>query len=265
MKHSEVDKLNRNHYKKTLTFNLNGADLGENEYKTDRVASGIEGLDELIEGGFERNSVILICGDAGTGKTTFALQFLYNGIVKYNEPGIFITFEESKDSLYRHVSNYGWNFEDLEKENKFAIVEYRPHQIAELLREGGGAIRDVIESIKAKRIVVDSLTSYSMLFKTPYESREAILTLFNMLRSWKCTSMVISEVTANFDRRDNIGIEFLTDAALLLYYSRQGGTKVRALEILKMRGTKHIDKICPIRFDREGIIVFPKESVFGEI
>ena len=162
--------MNRNHYKKTFTFNLSGGDLGENEYKTDRVASGIEGLDELIEGGFERNSVILICGDAGTGKTTFALQFLYNGIMKYNEPGIFITFEESKNSLYKHVSNYGWNFEDLEKKNKFAVVEYRPHQIAELLREGGGAVRDVIESIKAKRIAVDSLTSYSMLFKTPYES-----------------------------------------------------------------------------------------------
>lgn len=239
--------------------------MGENEGRLDRVASGIEGLDELIEGGFERNSVILVCGDAGTGKTTFALQFLYNGIMKYNEPGIFITFEESKSSLYKHVSNYGWDLEGLENKGKFAVVEYRPHQIAELLREGGGAIRDVIESIKAKRIAVDSLTSYSMLFKTPYESREAILTLFNILRSWKCTSMVISEVTANFDRRDNIGVEFLTDAALLLYYSRQDGSKIRALEILKMRGTRHIDKICPIRFDKDGIVVFPKESVFGEI
>ncbi|NYZ79398.1 hypothetical protein H0N99_04595 [Candidatus Micrarchaeota archaeon] len=232
----------------------------------ERVPSGIEGLDELIEGGFERNSVILVCGDAGSGKTTLSLQFLYNGAVQYGEPGIFVTFEETKKSMYKHALQYGWDLKKLEDKGLFALVEYKPQQIAEIIRGGGSTVKDAIDSIGAKRIGLDSLTSYSLLFKTPYEGREAVLALFNRLREWKCTSMVVSEIILQFgSRRGEAGVEFLSDAVLLLYYARQQDMKVRALEILKMRGTKHSDKICPFKFGDNGIIVFPKDSVFGRL
>lgn len=232
----------------------------------ERVPSGIEGLDELIEGGFERNSVILVCGDAGSGKTTLSLQFLYNGAKQYDEPGIFITFEEGKKSIYKHALQYGWDFKELEDKGLFAFVEYKPQQIAEIIRGGSSTVKDSIDAIGAKRIGLDSLTSYSLLFKTPYEGREAVLALFNRLREWHCTSMVVSEIILQFgSRRGEAGVEFLSDAVLLLYYARQQDMKVRALEILKMRGTKHSDKICPFKFSEKGIVVFPKDSVFGRL
>jgi KaiC/GvpD/RAD55 family RecA-like ATPase len=231
-----------------------------------RVPSGIEGLDELIEGGFERNSVILVCGDAGSGKTTLSLQFLYNGATQYGEPGIFITFEEGKKSVYKHSLQYGWDLKALEDKGLFTFVEYKPQQIAEIIRGGSSTVKDSIDSIGAKRIGLDSLTSYSLLFKTPYEGREAVLALFNRLRDWHCTSMVVSEIILQFgSRRGEAGVEFLSDAVLLLYYARQQDMKVRALEILKMRGTKHSDKICPFKFGDNGIVVFPKDSVFGRL
>jgi len=234
--------------------------------KADRVPSGIDGLDEMIEGGFERGSVILVCGDAGSGKTTMALQFLYNGATKYGEPGIFITFEESRKSVYKHALPYGWDLKKLEEKGVFAFVEYKPQQIAEIIKGGSSTVRDAIDSIGAKRIVIDSLTSYSLLFKTPCEAREASLALFNRLREWECTSMIVSEIILQFgSRRGEAGVEFLSDSVLLLYYARQQDMKVRALEILKMRGTKHSDKICPFKFSERGIVVFPKDSVFGRL
>ena len=80
-----------------------------------RVPTGIPGMDELIEGGFEQGSTVLLTGGAGTGKTTLALQFLYNGAMEANEPGLFITFEEDKESLYRHTARFGWDFKALEE------------------------------------------------------------------------------------------------------------------------------------------------------
>ena len=238
----------------------------ETSVEEERVPSGIEGLDELIDGGFERNSVILVCGDAGSGKTTLTLQFLYNGATQYGEPGIFITFEEGKESIYKHALQYGWDLKALEDKGLFAFVEYKPQQIAEIIRGGSSTVKDTIDSIGAKRIGIDSLTSYSMLFKTAYEGREAVLALFNRLRDWECTSMIASEIILQFgSRRGEAGVEFLSDAVLLLYYARQQDMKVRALEILKMRGTRHSDKICPFKFGEKGIVVFPKDSVFGRL
>ena len=232
----------------------------------DRVPSGIPGLDELIEGGFERNSVVLVCGDAGSGKTTMTLQFLYNGAVEYGEPGIFITFEEGKNSVYKHALQYGWDFKELEDKGLFTFVEYKPQQIAEIIRGGSSTVKDAIDSIGAKRIGIDSLSSYSLLFKTPYEGREAVLALFNRLREWECTSVIVSEIILQFgSRRGEVGVEFLSDAVLLLYYARQQDMKMRALEVLKMRGTRHSDKICPFKFIEKGIMVFPKDSVFGKL
>ena len=238
----------------------------EYRFESDRVPSGVEGLDDLIGSGFERNSVVLVCGDAGSGKTTLTLQFLYNGATQYKEPGIFITFEEGKKSIYKHAMQYGWDLKELEEKNLFQFIEFKPQQIAEIVRGGSSTVKDAIDSIGAKRIGIDSLTSYSMLFKSPYEGREAILSLFNRLREWNCTNMIVSEIILQFgSRRDEAGVEFLSDAVLLLYYARQQDMKVRALEILKMRGTKHSDKICPFKFSEKGIVVFPKDSVFGRL
>ena len=158
-----------------------------------RVPSGITGLDELISGGFEPVSTTLVMGESGTGKTTFLSQFLYNGAVQYGDPGVLLTFEEPSFSVLRHMKKYGFDFKALEEELLFATINYRPHEVKKLVDEGGGLILDTISSLGAKRLAIDSLTSYAMLFDSPYQAREAEISLFDLLYKWKCTTMLSAE------------------------------------------------------------------------
>jgi len=230
----------------------------------ERIPSGIFGLDELVEGGFEKGSVILVTGSAGTGKTTFGLQFLYYGARDFNEAGVLISFEESKDSLYRHNEEYGWNFEELEKKKLFSVLEYKPHQVGKLLEQGGGPIRDAIKAINAKRLVIDSITAYSLLFKDEYQQRESILAFFDMLRKWGCTSIVISEMTPQEAESERGSVGFLADAVISLYYEKkeQKDVRVHSMEILKMRGTRHTNKLCAIAFEQDGVRIYADVEVF---
>ncbi|GAI86112.1 unnamed protein product, partial [marine sediment metagenome] len=180
----------------------------------ERVPTGIVGLDPLIEGGFERGSSILLVGSSGTGKTLFAQQFLYYGAKEYNEPSIFISFEEERDTLYRHSASFGWDFEALEKKGLFKVLEYKPHQVEKLMAEGGGTIKDQIRAMGAKRLVVDSITSYALLFKDEYQKRENILDFFDMLGKWGCTSIIISELSPKLAEIKEGSVGFLTDAII---------------------------------------------------
>lgn len=231
----------------------------------ERVPTGIKGLDKITGGGFERDSTVLVIGDAGSGKTTFLLQFLYYGALKYDEPAVFITFEESRDSIYRHSKGFGWDFESLEEKGLFSIVTYKPHEVKKLLDEGGGMIWDTIHSIGAKRLGIDSLTSYAMLFESRYQARESQLALYEMLGKWKCTTLLSAEGLRTARHRTGIGIEYLTDGVILLHHPRQRSVRIRAVEVLKLRGIEHSQKLCPFEFVKgEGIRIYPGESVFPE-
>src|SRR3989344_9039857 len=127
--------------------------------KTPRITSGIPGLDKLVEGGFKKNSINLVVGEPGSGKTIFAIQFLLEGCKK-GEPGVYITFEEKKEKLYEDMGSFGWDLAKYEKQGKFRFLEYTPEQVKKVLVEGGGTVDAIITKIKAKRIVIDSVTSF---------------------------------------------------------------------------------------------------------
>ncbi|MBI5046579.1 hypothetical protein HZC07_02505 [Candidatus Micrarchaeota archaeon] len=222
---------------------------------SDRVPTGISGLDKLIEGGFPRNSSIMVRGGSGTGKTIFCLQWLYEGATKENEPGIFLSFAESKQAVYNHGKAFNWDLEDLTKKGKFAEIRYEPHEVASIIEEGGGTIRDTIETIGAKRLVIDSLTAYQMLFESRYKANEAILSLFEILNRWNTTTLVTSEypVSPNRESRERLG--FLTDSIINFYRLREKKGRQRYLEVVKMRDTNHNDRINPFTICKSGVIV----------
>lgn len=230
----------------------------------ERVKTGITGFDELIEGGLEKNSTVVVVGSAGTGKTLFGLQFIYEGIMKYDEPGMFISFSEERESLYTHALQFGWNFEKLEKEGKFRLLLFKPHQMTKILEEGGAGIRDALTELGAKRVVVDSITVYGLLFKDEYEKRDKTLEFFNSLKKWEVTSIIISEESPENLEGEEGGIGFIADAIISLYYKHdeEKGIRIHALEVLKMRGTKHTNKICAINFEKDGIRVYPDVEIF---
>ncbi len=259
------EKLNRLQRAQVTTADTSvGRGEAKNGEKLERAPSGITGMDELIDGGFERGSTVLVTGGAGTGKTTLAMQFLYNGAKMYNEPGILISFEETKQSLYKHHAEFGWDFAELERKNLFQILEYKPHQVNKLMEQGGGPIRDAIKQLGAKRLAIDSITSYSLLFRDDYQERESILDFFDLLKKWGCTSIVISEMPPKVAEVKEGSVGFLTDAIISLYYSKdeERDVRVHSLEILKMRGTKHTNKVCALTFEKEGIVIYPNIEIF---
>ena len=233
--------------------------------KIERIPAGIEGLDKMIEGGFVRNSTIMIRGGTGTGKTLFCLQYLYEGATKYKEPGVFLSFAEPKEAIFQHGRVFGWDFEALEKKELFEFVKYEPHEIAKTMEEGGGAVKEMMEAMKTKRLAIDSLTAYSLLFESKYKQHSSILTLFEMLNKVSCTSLVTSESPGTLTHETGGRLGFLTDGIINLYYMRKGKrSRTRALEVIKMRDTTHMDELS--KFDitlKKGLVVYPGVDPLG--
>jgi circadian clock protein KaiC len=230
----------------------------------DRAPTGVEGFDEMIEGGFEREAIMMVAADAGAGKSTFALQYLYNGAVEQNEAGLYITFEEPKGSVYKHMKRFGWDFAKLEKDGKFKYMQYAPHE-AEKFFKDGTVIEDVVRDLKVKRVVIDSITSFALLFENDYKMRQAVLQLFSSLRKWGVTALVTSEGELNQlgDMKAKFGVEFIADGFIAIHSIRKKEVRDFALEVVKMRGTNHFKKMVPLKMlEGKGIVLYPNQPVF---
>ncbi|WP_094226726.1 RAD55 family ATPase [Methanolobus psychrotolerans] len=243
-----------------------------------RVPTGIPGFDELIEGGFIENDVILLTGGPGAGKSTFGSHYLYSGITNYNEPGVYVTFEETPGRIMRNMWRYGWDMERLIKENKLRLIRVDPiaygryikktmepdkqedHENATLetvLKQIYASIRE----IDAKRLFIDSMTSLK-ISPDPVNVRHIILEFIKNVESFDCTTIITSEV--NKDPNNFSVEEYLAEGVICLKVFRIGGERIRSLEILKMRGVKHDEALRPYVITDKGIIVYPSESVISK-
>jgi KaiC/GvpD/RAD55 family RecA-like ATPase len=221
----------------------------------DRVQTGIADLDSVIEGGFVRKSSTVVYGGPGAGKTTFGLQYLINGIVLYNEPGVYITFEQTRESIISLGKNYGWDIENLEAQHMLIIHEYSPEQLTKAISGGGGSLRDLIDSIKAKRLVLDSITEYLSLFTTEISSRKACSDIFRLCVRWGVTLIAVGEDTTVNGTHQFTVLDYEADGIILLYNERRGDVRLRFLEILKMRDTRHAGRVFPMKLTKNGIVV----------
>ena len=228
-----------------------------------RIPTGVSGLDGMIEGGFKRGSVVTLSGDAGSGKTTLGMQFLYNGAKKYNEPGLFVSMEQSRASLVDDLSRFGWDLPDLEKKHKLRILSLLPHEAADF-QDSEINVQGAIEEIGAKRLVIDSVTSIILSYKTKPKARQGLIKLIEKLRTWGVTTVLTSESTTDVqgDVHSPFKIDFLTDGVIYLYNMRRNNYRLHALEVVKMRGTSVNGKLCPLKFGKSGIEVYQNQNVF---
>ncbi|MDP4039655.1 MAG: ATPase domain-containing protein [Candidatus Pacearchaeota archaeon] len=223
--------------------------------KITRVQTGIKNLDELIEGGFIKNSTNLLVGGSGTGKSTLSTEFLIGGI-KRGEKCLYVTFEEKKDRFFTNMKRLGYDLELYEKKGLFTFLEYTPAKVKTMLEEGGGEIESVIIKKKVTRMVIDSITSFELLFKEELEKREASLSLFNMISKWNCTSFLTFEGKPLKESNETSRtLEFEADSIILLYYIRDKKSRKRYLEILKMRGTDHSKDVHEFQIEKTGIVI----------
>jgi len=227
---------------------------------SNRVPTYIPGLDGIIGGGFKNNSINLVVGGAGSGKTIFALQFLINNIIKNNETVIYITFEEKKKEMYDNMMAFGWDLEKLEKSGKLIFLEYSPEQVKKMLLEGGGLIENILTKSRIKLLVIDSITSFTLLYQNELARKEAALSLFSLIRSWNCVAVLTEEI-GDFERSEKGGLQFEVDSIIVLYHGKERGIRKRALEVLKMRGTTHGGKTVELKITRNGLVVNPNKVV----
>lgn len=226
-----------------------------------RVQTGVEHLDDMIEGGLKTGSVVLVSGGVGSGKTTLAFQFLYNG-VKAGESGVYFTFEEDPQGIKEDMRRHGFDVEAEEQEGTFEIVRVNPEDALRLIDEDYGPIRDTLKRVGATRAVLDSVGAFELLVQDGYTMRRSISNLINWFRGVECTTLLVAEAEQSPNAYSRHGIlEFLVDAVVVLYNIRRGNLRRRALEVLKMRGTKHETKIVSFIFSK-GIQLLPKEDVF---
>ena len=225
-----------------------------------RVSVGIPGFDSLIEGGFKKDSINLVAGSAGSGKTIFAMHFLVDGLEK-NEACLYITFEGKKKKIYEDMSEFGWDLEKYEKKEKFVFMEYTPEQVKKVLVEGGGTIEAIIEQHKIKRLVIDSITSFALLYQDELTKKESALALFELINNWNCTALLTSQATYSDRGEISAALDFEVDGIIYLYHIKKGGLRKRGIEIIKMRGTKIPEKTFSLDITSKGIRINTKEVV----
>jgi circadian clock protein KaiC len=247
------------------------------------VPTGIEGLDEMISGGFPKDRVILVFGGPGTGKTILASQFLYKGITQYGENAIFVSLDESKEHFYEEMLNFDWDFKKAEEEGKFLYVDAtRLSRVAmlkeKMLKEETSSLRgkqlqidklveelqEKIQKIGAKRVVLDTLASLFYRFIDPIERRTAGVELIESLSDINVTTVVTTELNYLGLERNLMDEEFLVHGVIMMQTLFSGGTTTRTLQVEKMRGGGTNPNLVPYTIDRNGVEVFPAMSVFRE-
>ncbi len=223
----------------------------------------VDAFDNLLEDrSLERGSVILVSGGAGTGKTTFCIQSLYQGAL-HGERGIYLSFEEEPRHIRKHMrKNFGWDLAQLEKEGKLAIIKLDPikvsRQIEQRIDQKKGLLEIKAEDLsfpfKPDRVCVDSLSALSIAFMGEATYRVYIKELFDVLSDLNSVNLVISETEQVPKQYSPTGFEeFLADGVIVLYNIQNSTKRENALEILKLRSGKHEKKMVYYEITDSGI------------
>jgi circadian clock protein KaiC len=220
-----------------------------------RITTGIPGLDEMIGGGFIPNSAILLRGAPGTGKTTFGFQYLLEG-TRLGEPGLFISFEEFPQSLYRDADSMGWNLAGLEKEGKLQIIFTSPQVLLQSLGSPESRITQALHQTGIRRVVVDSLTHFTQVIRDPHELRQVYHQVINAFRREGATALYLGEeMRSDFTTREKGRLSFIADQIIMLRYLEIESAIERALVVLKMRSSAHDTAIYRYTIGPQGITI----------
>ncbi|MEW6036389.1 MAG: ATPase domain-containing protein [Candidatus Micrarchaeota archaeon] len=248
-----------------------------------KVKTGIPGLDPLVGGGIPMDSVVLVSGAAGTGKTILALQFLAEGCRKHKERGLYISFEEREEKIREQASQFGWDLEGLEKDGMLRILSISRLSLGQIFDE----MQKVLETFKPNRLVVDSITYMVLsarmrsrvvdLEKTPVDEliygsgnapittppewdgivvRKIMVDLVKLLGQKGICTLLVSEVSRSSEwySRDTLS-EFACDGIVLMKATSIGEDTQRTLEVVKMRNSRIKGGIYGFDFGEDGISI----------
>lgn len=239
------------------------------EATTLKTRTGIEGFDEILLGGLPKARAVILSGPPGSGKSTFAMQFLYTGARNYGEPGVYLTLSENPTDIRNNMKSYGWDILKLERDGKLLLLDARPFSISEegfvtpneSLYRGEAMpfshLTDMVlagmRRIDAKRLAIDSVTILAMQYVNRFYIRQGLMGMVQALSNQDCTSLLISEYTQGEGKTP---VEwYIAPGVILLHYTRKGDTMERAIQVIKMRGARHAEQIYPTKLTETGFKV----------
>jgi len=230
----------------------------------EKIHTLIEGFDDISHGGLPKGRTTLVSGTSGTGKTLFSLQFLYNGITHLEEPGIFVTFEESPSDIIKNAHIFGWNLQQLIDDGQLFILDASPDPEGQEVIGNfdlSGLIERLqyaIQKYKAKRISIDSVTAIFQQYEAAGLVRREIFRLVARLKRLNVTTLMTTERREEYGPVATFGVEeFVSDNAIIFRNVLEGERRRRTIEILKLRGTTHMKGEYPFTITNQGINIFP--------
>ncbi len=221
----------------------------------ERVITGIPNLDEMLDGGFVPQSAILLRGAPGTGKTTFGLQFLLEG-VRRSEAGLFISFEEFPQSLYRDAASVGWNLAEVEESGGLRMIFTSPKVLQQSLATPDSNIVRMIHQFDIRRVVVDSLTHFTQMIADNRELRRTYHQIISAFRREGVTALYLGEeMRSDYTNQERGRLSFVVDTLVMLRYLEFDSAIQRAIVVLKMRSSAHDTAIHGYTIGPDGIVV----------
>ncbi|HXH74094.1 MAG TPA: circadian clock protein KaiC [Bacteriovoracaceae bacterium] len=233
----------------------------------ERSPTGIQGLDEITNGGIPKNRPTLIYGSAGCGKTLFGVSFIVNGATQYNEPGVFLSFEENEEELSRNVASLKVDLPKLVQQKKIVIEHIHldrseNHETGEYNLEGLFVrLGYAIDSIGAKRVVIDAIETLFSGFDNDYILRSELKRLIRWLKERKVTAIITSESSEDGELTRHGIEEYLSDCVVLLDHRVIRQISTRRIRVIKYRGSTHGTDEFPFLIDKDGISVLPITSL----
>jgi KaiC/GvpD/RAD55 family RecA-like ATPase len=241
------------------------------------VPTGIPGVDKILAAkGIPKGHTILVSGGPGSGKTTFAIQFLYVGAIQHGESGVYVTLDEDPEDIRKNMSKYGWDLQELEEKKKLVFINVSPVRVAPsetagLIEIGMKefrliklleAIKQGVKEVNAKRVVVDPVTSFTLQYPNEVERIYAMRDLMRDLRKTGCTNLLISELRGTGWEREHQFEEYLAQGVILLRTFPKDGRLIRVFQVEKMRGLAIDNQPRPYEIEAEGIKVYPSATVY---
>ncbi len=229
-----------------------------------RIELGIDGLDRMISGGVPERTLITAIGSAGTGKTTFGLQFLNHGL-ENGEHAVFITLEETRERVINSATEKGYAFDEFDANGQLAIVDIDPIEMANSLTSIRSELPSLIEEFGASRLVLDSVSLLEVMYEDRAKRRNEIFDFTRSLKQAGVTAMLTSEASERTPYASRYGIvEYLTDAVFVLQYIRPDDFRETrmAVEIQKIRDANHSREKKPYEITNEGISVYQQANLF---
>ncbi|EJG07999.1 MAG: KaiC domain-containing protein [Methanofollis liminatans] len=228
-----------------------------------RVQFGIEGLDSMLSGGIFEGSICSIVGTYGTGKTTFALQFIYEGL-KQGEKAIFISLDERTEMIHRDILRRGWDLDTYLDKSLF-VIKLDPTDFTVAVNQIKDELPQLIRSVGARRVVIDPISLFEGIFTDESTRRQELFRFIERMRDEDCTLILTSETLQNNPYASKYSlIEYMVDTVILLRYIRPSDlSEVHpAVEVVKMRGSNHSREIKPYEILKDRVQVYSEANVF---